>query len=68
LIGDTGMVVGPMLVGLIAGALSLDGSAFALMVAGFLASLTLAFLVKETRMVPGHAGEPTLSPASRKAT
>ena len=52
LIGDTGMVIGPMLVGLIAGALSLNGSAIALMIAGFLASLTLAFLVKETRIIP----------------
>lgn len=50
LIGDTGMVVGPLLVGAIAGALSLDSSAIALMIAGFVASATLAFLVKETRV------------------
>lgn len=50
LIGDIGMVIGPLLVGAIAGALSLDGSAIALMVAGFVASATLAFLVKETRV------------------
>ncbi len=57
LIGDVGMVVGPLAVGLIAGALSLDGSAFVLMFAGFAASLTLAFLVKETRMVPDPEGD-----------
>lgn len=56
LIGDVGMVIGPLAVGLIAGALSLDGSAFVLMFAGFAASLTLAFLVKETRMVPDPEG------------
>lgn len=52
LIGDLGMVVGPLVVGFIAGALSLDGSAYALAIAGFAASLTLAFLVQETRVVP----------------
>lgn len=57
LIGDLGMVVGPLLVGAFAGALSLDGSAMALMVAGLLASLTLAFLVKETRILPPPEGE-----------
>jgi MFS family permease len=64
LIGDTGMVVGPMLVGLIAGALSLNGSAIALMIAGVLASLTLAFLVKETRIAPGaHSAQHGVSNA-----
>lgn len=57
LIGDLGMVVGPLLVGAFAGALSLDGSAMALMVAGLLASFTLAFLVKETRILPPPEGE-----------
>lgn len=52
LIGDIGMVTGPLMVGAIAGALSLNGSAFALMGAGFAASMTLAFLVKETRIAP----------------
>ena len=52
LIGDVGMVAGPMLVGLIAGSMGLDGSAITLMFAGFIASLTLAFLVKETRIAP----------------
>lgn len=51
LIGDLGMVVGPLVVGAIAGWLSLDGSAYALAAAGFAASLTLAFLVQETRVV-----------------
>jgi hypothetical protein len=49
------MVVGPLVVGLIAGALSLNGSAYALAVAGIASSLTLAFLVKETRIVPEPA-------------
>lgn len=50
LIGDVGMVVGPLVVGFIASALSLDGSAYALAAAGIAASLTLAFLVQETRV------------------
>lgn len=52
LIGDIGMVVGPLLVGIFAGVLGLDGSAYALMIAGLAASLVLAFLVKETRVIP----------------
>ncbi len=44
------MVVGPLVVGFIASALSLDGSAYALAAAGIAASLTLAFLVQETRV------------------
>ncbi len=52
LIGDLGMVVGPLVVGAIAGWLSLNGSAWALAAAGIAASLTLAFLVQETRVVP----------------
>lgn len=54
LIGDIGMVIGPLLVGVIAGALSLRGSAFALMAAGFIASAILALLVRETRKAPGR--------------
>lgn len=66
LIGDLGMVVGPLLVGALAGTLSLDGSAVALMIAGLMASATLAFLVKETRIVTesdreGHTIQPTTS-------
>ncbi len=52
LIGDLGMVVGPLVVGAIAGLLSLNGSAWALAAAGIAASLTLAFLVQETRIAP----------------
>lgn len=52
LIGDLGMVVGPLVVGAMAGWLSLDGSAWALAAAGLAASLTLAFLVQETRVAP----------------
>jgi MFS family permease len=50
LIGDVGMVIGPLVVGFIASVLSLDGSAYALAAAGIAASLTLAFLVQETRV------------------
>jgi MFS family permease len=49
LIGDVGMVTGPLLVGLIASWMGLKGSAMVLMVAGLLASAILFFLVKETR-------------------
>lgn len=58
LIGDVGMVLGPLLVGVIAGPLSLDGSAWALMGAGFAASAILAFLVRETRHVPEEESGP----------
>jgi len=50
LIGDVGMVAGPLAVGLIATQLGLRGSALALMAAGLIASATLLFLVKETRV------------------
>jgi MFS family permease len=52
LIGDSGMVAGPLLVGLFATWVGLDGSAFVLMVAGLLASAILFFLVSETRIAP----------------
>lgn len=52
LIGDVGMVAGPLAVGLIANQLGLRGSAVALMLAGLIASATLLFLVKETRVAP----------------
>jgi MFS family permease len=66
LIGDVGMVVGPLVVGLIAGALSLNGSAYALAGAGIAASLTLAFLVKETRIVSEPLQSGYTSPQSGK--
>lgn len=50
LIGDVGMVAGPLTVGVVANELGLTGSAIALMGAGFIASATFLFLVKETRM------------------
>jgi len=57
LIGDIGMVVGPLLVGIFAGVLGLNGSAYALMIAGLGASAVLAFLVKETRVIPDAEAE-----------
>jgi len=51
LIGDAGAFLGPISVGLIAGAAGLRGSAMLLAVVGVAASLTLAFLVQETRHV-----------------
>jgi len=50
LIGDIGMVAGPLSVGVIASQMGLTGSSIALMIAGVLASATLLFLVKETRI------------------
>lgn len=50
LIGDIGMVVGPLAVGVIASRLDLDTSAIVLGVAGFVSSLLFLFLVKETRV------------------
>jgi MFS family permease len=52
LIGDVGMVAGPLAVGLIASWLGLGGSAIVLMIAGLLSSAILFFLVKETRVAP----------------
>ncbi len=53
LIGDMGMVIGPLLVGIIASNLSLDNSAIVLGLAGFASSLIFLFLVKETRIDNG---------------
>lgn len=52
LIGDSGSFLGPTVVGVIAGVLSLQGSAYALSVIGIMAALTLALLVRETRVIP----------------
>lgn len=63
LIGDVGMVAGPLAVGLIATWVGLTGSAIVLMIAGFLASAILFFLVKETRVAPVvHASGPVETP------
>lgn len=63
LIGDVGMVAGPLAVGLIGSWLGLTGSAIVLMIAGFLASATLFFLVKETRVAPVvHVAGPVETP------
>jgi len=63
LIGDVGMVAGPLAVGLIATWLGLTGSAIVLMIAGFLASAILFFLVKETRVAPVvHVSGPVETP------
>ncbi|MFN8675188.1 MAG: MFS transporter [Thermomicrobiales bacterium] len=53
LIGDVGGVMGPVAVGLVAAAVGLSGGAWILSIAGWLAVVTLAVLVQETR----HAGE-----------
>jgi MFS family permease len=52
LIGDAGAFVGPVAVGLLATAAGLKGSAVLLAVFGAAATLTLAFMVRETRQVP----------------
>lgn len=55
LIGDIGMVVGPLIVGVIAAKLDLDRSAVVLGIAGLVSSLMFMFLVKETRAVEESA-------------
>jgi len=50
LIGDAGAFVGPVAVGVLANVAGLKGSAFVLVAFGISACLTLAFLVKETRI------------------
>lgn len=52
LIGDTGQVGGPLVVGAMAGVLGLANSAYALAFIGGVAALTLSFLVRETRHTP----------------
>src|SRR6478609_514337 len=52
LIGDLGSFLGPIVVGVMAGVFSLQGSAYALSAIGFAAALTLALLVRETRASP----------------
>jgi MFS family permease len=58
LIGDIGMVAGPLLVGVIAANLDLDKSAIVLGAAGITSSLMFLFLVKETRV--GSEPEPAV--------
>ena len=52
LIGDVGAVAGPLMVGLVAAAVGLAGGAWVLSLAGWLAVVTLAGLVRETRVRP----------------
>lgn len=52
LIGDLGMVCGPLVVGIMAQVVGLNGSAYVLAVVGALAAVTIAFLVRETRQTP----------------
>ncbi|MFM8593986.1 MAG: MFS transporter [Chloroflexota bacterium] len=51
LIGDVGATLGPLTVGWVAASIGLSGSAYALALMGVGAALTIAFLVKETRLV-----------------
>ncbi|MEA2515756.1 MAG: hypothetical protein QOJ59_5245 [Thermomicrobiales bacterium] len=60
LIGDAGAFLGPVSVGLIAGAVGLRGSAVVLAVVGVAATMTLAFLVQETRRVALAASPPRI--------
>jgi MFS family permease len=52
LIGDIGSVAGPLMVGIVASAVGLSGGAWVLALAGWLAVVTLAGLVRETRVRP----------------
>lgn len=52
LIGDVGMVAGPLLVGIIASRMSLTNAAVVLGMAGVISSMMFLFLVKETRVSP----------------
>jgi MFS family permease len=58
LIGDAGGFLGPIAVGAIAASTSLSGSAYLLSLIGFSATLTLAFLVKETRIAASTVAAP----------
>jgi MFS family permease len=52
LVGDAGMVSGPLVVGAMASKVGLENSAFVLSGVGLAATLTLALLVRETRHSP----------------
>ena len=52
LIGDAGALGGPLAVGVVAGAFGLVGGAYVLAGVGLAAALTLALLVRETRVSP----------------
>jgi MFS family permease len=52
LIGDTGAAAGPLLVGVVASTFGLVGGTFVLAGVGLAASLTIALLVRETRLQP----------------
>jgi MFS family permease len=52
LIGDTGAVLGPLAVGVVADQLGLERSAYVLAAAGFVSSAILLMLVRETRITP----------------
>ncbi|MGH2614641.1 MAG: MFS transporter, partial [Thermomicrobiales bacterium] len=52
LIGDVGAAAGPLVVGIVAAAVGLSGGAWVLSLAGWLAVITLAALVRETRVRP----------------
>jgi MFS family permease len=54
LIGDTGQAGGPLLVGALTDALGFEASAFILAGVGLAASLTLALMVKETRVAVSY--------------
>jgi MFS family permease len=58
LIGDAGAFLGPIAVGTIAASTSLNGSAYLLSAIGISATLTLAFLVKETRVSASPVAAP----------
>ena len=68
-IGDFGMVCGPLLVGIMADLLGINGSAIALAIVGYVAALIILRLVRETRARPDPAPDPVVPPdASARAT
>jgi MFS family permease len=67
-IGDFGMVCGPLLVGAMADALNITGSAIVLALVGYAAALVIVFLVRETGQrhrepIPEAPPDPATSPA-----
>ncbi len=68
-IGDFGMVCGPLLVGIMADLLGIDGSAIALALVGYVAAFIILKLVRETRARPVLPPEPAApSGADAQAT
>ncbi|HEV2529950.1 MAG TPA: MFS transporter [Thermomicrobiales bacterium] len=63
-IGDFGMVCGPLLVGIMADLIGINGSSIALAFVGYIAAFIILKLVRETRAKPSPPPEPVAAPGT----